>query len=125
MNNTNSTINSISAQVNSLENTVTDIQTNVNSSIPFINTSRVLYTQSGIKFTYTATENCIVAGTVETSGTAACTIKIDNMRVGGLYSMAGDVTSSVFLTLKKGQTLFVETNRFNNSYPLRIFGLLV
>ena len=93
-------------------------------SIPFIDTSKVLYTQTAMNFTYTATQDCILAGTQETSGSAASEILLNNVRVAGNYSAEGDLTTSVFLPLKKGQKVKYTSNKFNSSYPLRIFALL-
>lgn len=95
-----------------------------NLHVPFIDTSKVLYTQSAKEFTFTAIQDCILAGTMETSGTAAATIYINNIRVGGCYSAANSITASIFLPLKKGQVLRYESNHFNSAYPMHIFGLL-
>ena len=95
-----------------------------NLSIPFINPSNVIYTQSEQNFSYKATQDCVVVGTIETSGTNASTIYVNNVRVGGTYSAAKDVTSSVFMPLKTGQTFKAECGKFNSTYPLRIFALL-
>lgn len=95
-----------------------------NLSIPFIDTSKILYTQTEKIFSYTATQDCVVAGTIEPSGTNASSIYVNNVRVGGTYSAVKDVTSSVFIPLKTGQTFKAECGNFNSAYPLRIFALL-
>lgn len=125
--NTNSGLEATNTQgaIDELATSVTELNSNLsNVSIPFIDTSRVLYTQNNKNFTYTATEDCAVVGTIETSGANSSTIYINDVRTGGAYCQSGSVTVSVFLPLKKGQILKVDAGAFNSSYPLKIFALL-
>ena len=119
----------ISEQNKNLQSNTTNI-TNVtnkvnNLSIPFINTSNALYTQSQANFSYTATEDCVIAGSIEAGGSSSVVAYVNNVRVGAGYNGAGkDITVSLFIPLKKGQTFKLESNKFNSSYPLKAFALL-
>lgn len=93
-----------------------------NLSIPFIDTSNVLYTQSDMNFTYTATQNCIMCGTIESLAHSSATVYLNDVRVGGHYTTL-DLTSSLFLPIKAGQTVRYESSKFNSDCPLHVFGI--
>ena len=122
----NESLSELNKNLQSNTTNITNVTNKVNNlSIPFMNTSNVLYTQSQANFSYTATEDCVIAGSIEAGGSSAVVAYVNNVRVGAGYSGAGkDITVSLFIPLKKGQTFKLESNKFNSSYPLKAFALL-
>ena len=56
--------------------------------------------------TYTATEDCVIVYNIANGGNSDTYIKVDNIQIGGTYSSAGGVISTISdcVFLKKGQT---------------------
>ena len=74
--------------------------------------------------TYTATQDCVIIGTIQTQDEYTAYIAIDGVTVGSVYSKQGESDDNaycVFIYMKKGQALITRSD--HGVYNLKIYGL--
>lgn len=125
--NSRDTITVPKEEYETLRNTVEMLKQKVeNISVPYIDTSRKLTTlQNDVM--YTATEDSVVVGYVNTKNAASASIYIDGVQMGVFYNNnQNNDSGNVYYPLKKGQTVrfhTADTTKFHQIY-ICVYGIL-
>lgn len=91
----------------------------------FIDTSKIIVSTTTFRTdtSYTATEDCAVVVGVPTSANAESVIKINNVKVGAIYSQSGISATYDTFFVKKGQTIAVEPSYTQGDSSYTVYGL--
>ena len=91
----------------------------------FIDTSKIIVSTTTFRTdtSYTATEDCAVVVGVPTSANAESVIKINNVRVGAVYSQNGITATYDTFFVKKGQTITIEPSYTQGDSSYTVYGL--
>ena len=92
----------------------------------FIDTSNILAIQTTSNWEYTATEDCIAIGEVRAKNQGSADAFFNGYKIATAYLEGSNSPSyaSVFLPLKKGQTITVTGSTITDKCNITVYGLM-